>query len=53
MKIINIASVLFCLGLPGVAAFDGSISAQSELGRKLLGKARQLNNNNNNNNYGY
>ncbi|KAG7353141.1 hypothetical protein IV203_009189 [Nitzschia inconspicua] len=49
MKFINAASLLFCFS-PALA-FDGSISADTELGRKLLGKARQLNNNNNNYNY--
>jgi hypothetical protein len=50
MKIITASSVL--LWLSPALAFDGSIAAESELGQKLLGKARQLNNNNNNN-YNY
>jgi hypothetical protein len=49
MKIINAALVLLCLS-PALA-FDGSIAAESDLGQKLLGKARQLQNNNNNYNY--
>jgi hypothetical protein len=47
MKIINAASVLFCLTVGGVTAFDGSIPAQSDLGQKLLAKARRLENNGN------
>jgi hypothetical protein len=50
MKIFNAAAVLLSLS-PAALAFDGSISAESDLGQKLLGKARQLENNNNNYSY--
>jgi hypothetical protein len=45
MKIASAAYAL--LFLSPVLAFDGSISADSAVGQKLLGKARQLQNNNN------
>jgi hypothetical protein len=47
-KTMKIASAAYALlFLSPVLAFDGSISADSAVGQKLLGKARQLQNNNN------
>jgi len=52
MKLFTTALTIVALASPA-ACFDGSIRADSNMGQKLMGKARQLNNNNNNNNYYY
>ena len=45
MNIFAASLLLLALASP-VAAFDGSIRADSKLGEKLMGNARQLENNN-------
>ena len=46
MKFFSVAFSVYGLASPALG-FDGSIRADSQLGQKLMGKARQLENNNN------
>mmetsp|Transcript_24286 Transcript_24286/g.53157 ORF Transcript_24286/g.53157 Transcript_24286/m.53157 type:complete len:171 (+) Transcript_24286:52-564(+) len=46
MKVFSASLTLLALAAPA-ACFDGSISADSNMGQKLMGKARKLENNNN------